>query len=327
VRTKVLFSERLDDGFLEALRREMPFENEVVAVKLHMGEPMNKNHLKAEEVKRFVDLLKTMGCKPFLFDTTVSYSGKRNSVKGYFEVAALNGFTEGSMGCPIVIGDEEHEVVKGKLEYRVAKKLCGVSVLVLTHVKGHPCSGIGAAIKNLGMGAMTKKTKSEIHEGGKPVYVGGCVLCGACVENCPVGAMKLNEEERRPEPSLAECQGCSNCTIVCPQKALKPRIATFDFLLAEAAKASVSKFRKVYFVNFLQRMARLCDCFDEPLEPVIPDIGILAGSDILAVEKATYDLIVKKEGKDVFRELNKKSFAEQLKAAEEVFQGEASRRI
>ncbi|MEM3648596.1 MAG: DUF362 domain-containing protein [Thermoproteota archaeon] len=319
MQTRVLFSKSLNDGFLEALRDEMPFENEVVAIKLHMGEPRNRNHLKPEEVKRFVDLLKKMGCKPFLFDTTVTYPGRRNSVEGYLEVAALNGFTEASMGCPIVIGDEEHEVVKGRLEYRVAKKLCNVSVLVLTHVKGHPCSSIGAAIKNLGMGAMTKKTKSEIHEGGKPVYVGGCERCGACVENCPVGVMKLDEDEKRPKPSLAECWGCSNCTMVCPREALKPRVATFDFLLAEAAKAATSKFRRAYFVSFLQRMTRFCDCNDEPMEPVIADIGIIAGSDILAVEKATYDLIVKKEGRDVFKELNKKSFKEQLKAAEKVF--------
>ncbi len=323
--TRVLFSESLDESFLGILRKEMPFENEVVAVKLHMGEPRNKNHLRAEDVKKFIDLLKRMGCKPFLFDTTVSYPGKRNSVKGYLEVAALNGFTEDFMNCPVVIGDGEHEVVKGKLKYQVAKKLCGISVLVLTHVKGHPCSGIGAAIKNLGMGAMTKKTKSEIHGGGKPVYVGGCVLCGACVANCPIGVIKLDEKMRRPKPSLAECQGCSNCTIVCPQKALKPRIATFDFLLVEAAKAAILKFRKTYFVNFLKRMAKLCDCFDEPLEPVIPDIGILAGSDILAVEKATHDLIIKREGRDVFKELNKKSFAEQLKAAEEVFRKPSSK--
>ncbi|MEM7826312.1 MAG: 4Fe-4S dicluster domain-containing protein, partial [Candidatus Aenigmatarchaeota archaeon] len=150
--------------------------------------------------------------------------------------------------------------------------------------------------------------------------VGNCILCKTCVENCPEGAMKLNEKEKRPQPSSG-CLGCSNCILVCPQKALKPKVATFDFLLAEAAKAAISKFKKVYFVNFLQRMAKLCDCYNQPLEPVISDIGILASSDILAIEKATYDLILEKEGRDVFKELNKKSFLEQLKAAEELKMG------
>lgn len=157
----------------------MPFENEVVAVKLHMGEPRNKNHLRAEDVKKFVDLLKKKGCKPFLFDTTVSYLGKRNGVKGYLEVAALNGFTEDFMNCPIAIGDEEHEVVKDMLEYQVAKELCNVFVLVLMHVKGHPCSSIGAAIKNLGMGAMTKKTlRSNLN-----LHIHCCPQCEYCYSN------------------------------------------------------------------------------------------------------------------------------------------------
>ena len=46
----VIFSTALDDNFLEVLSGEMPFKNEVVAIKLHMGEPRNRNHLKAEEV-------------------------------------------------------------------------------------------------------------------------------------------------------------------------------------------------------------------------------------------------------------------------------------
>jgi uncharacterized Fe-S center protein len=317
--SRIIFSESLNEEFLSKLEKEMPFENEIVAIKLHMGEPKNPNHLKPEEVKRFVDLLKKKNCKPFLFDTTVTYSGKRHSVEGYLEVAALNGFTEEKVGCPIVIGDEECEIVKGKIEYQIPKEICNVSVLVLTHVKGHPCTGIGASIKNLGMGCVTKKTKSDIHDSASPIYAGGCMLCGTCVENCPIGGIKLDKLRKRPV--FLDCWGCSNCTLVCPQKALKPRVASFDFLLAEAAKAAISKFKKVYYVNFLVRMAERCDCEDRELKPVIEDIGILAGSDILAIEKATHDLIIERNGKDVFKELNKKSFSLQLEAAKELKMG------
>ena len=48
----------------------------------------------------------------------------------------MNGFTEEKIGCPIVIGDEKCETVKGKIEYQIPKEICGVSVLVLSHVKG-----------------------------------------------------------------------------------------------------------------------------------------------------------------------------------------------
>jgi len=92
-------------------------------------------------------------------------------------------------------------------------------------------------------------------------------------------------------------------------------------LLAEAAKSAISKFKKVYYVNFLVRMAERCDCENKELKPVIKDIGILASSDILAIEKASYDLIIEKNGKDVFKELNKKPFSIQLEAAKELNMG------
>jgi len=325
--SNLLFSENLNESFLERLKKEMPFRNERVAIKLHMGEPRNKNHLKAEDVKKIVSLLKEMNCKPFLFDTTVSYPGKRSEKQGYLEVAALNGFIEDFIGCPIVIGDKEHETVKSKIEYEIPKEICRVSVLVLTHVKGHSCSSVGAAIKNLGMGAMTKKTKANIHDSSKPVYVGGCILCGTCVENCPEGLINLDKKNNRPNLPTNGCYGCSNCTIVCPQKALKPKVAIFDFLLAEAAKSAISKFNKVYFINVLQNLTKECDCYNHPIKPVMDDIGILAGNDIVAIEKASHDLIVKKAGRDIFKELNKKSFLLQIEQAEKFAMGSMQYRI
>jgi uncharacterized Fe-S center protein len=146
------------------------------------------------------------------------------------------------------------------------------------------------------------------------------MLCGTCVQNCPVNGIKLDKLVSK-RPIFLNCLGCSNCILVCPQKALKPKVATFDFLLAEAAKASISKFRKAYYVNFLVRMTERCDCVDMELKPVINDIGILAGSDILSIEKASYDLIIERNGKDVFKELNKKSFSIQLEAAKELKMG------
>ena len=313
---KLMFSEKLSKEFLEAIKREIPFRDEKVAIKLHMGEPKNKNHLKPEEVKEFVKILKELGCEPFLFDTTVNYNGKRHTKKGYKEVVKINGFDK--IGCPIVIGGREHEIVKGKLDYEVAKELCGVSVLVLTHVKGHVCTGIGGAIKNLGMGAMTKKTKGEIHHGGKPKYIGGCVLCKNCVRACPLDTMKVGKQG----PILPEhCYGCSNCVLACKHGAIKTNIAQFDFLLAEAAKSAIKKFKKVYYVNFLKTLAKECDCENKPLKPVMPDIGIVAGKNILSIEQASYDLIIKKAGEDIFKKLNKKSFNEQLKCAEQLKMG------
>lgn len=320
LKQKVWFSKDLDEGFLEVVKEEVPFKDEPVAIKLHMGEFGNPNHLNAKDVRKIVKILKEKNCKPFLFDTTVAYPGERSTKEGYIKMAAMNGFTEESVECPIVIGDIKHEEVRGKIKYEVAKELCGVSVLVLTHVKGHCCSGMGGAIKNLGMGGVTKNTKKEIHEGSKPVYIGGCVICGTCVDNCHANAITLDETEGRPNFSDG-CHGCSQCVLSCPQGALEPKASTLDFLLAESARATISKFKDIYYISILKNITDKCDCYNTPLKPVMGDIGVLASKDILAIEKASYDLIVKKAGRDIFKELNKKSLMEQVKFADELEMG------
>ncbi|MFH1106072.1 MAG: DUF362 domain-containing protein, partial [Candidatus Aenigmatarchaeota archaeon] len=150
---------KADNEFKEKLIEELPkfFKSkERIAVKLHMGEAENPNHLKPAFVKFVTDALKNAGAIPFLIDTTVRYRSPRNSVKGYLETARKNGFTKEFMGCDIVISNS-YVKSKGKyLTYEIAKELAEADgVLVLTHVKGHTCSGFGGAIKNLGMGALS----------------------------------------------------------------------------------------------------------------------------------------------------------------------------
>ena len=131
---RVLFSKTLNDQFLNLIKNNMPFRNERVFIKLHMGEPKNKNHIKPEDVKKFVLLLKELGCEPFLFDTTVIYESERRTINGYYTVSRKNGFTQELLGCPILISDLECENIKGKIEYEISKQICNASVFVLTHV-------------------------------------------------------------------------------------------------------------------------------------------------------------------------------------------------
>lgn len=193
--SKVFFSER-EDKFLINLKSELEnYFKGSVAVKLHMGEPGNKYFLKHGFVKKVVKILEENGASPFLFDSPVVYNSPRDSVQGYLEVVEKHGFT--SLGCPVIISDdsvEEEIVVDGKkVVFQVCKALADADgVLVLSHVKGHLCSGFGACIKNIGMGAMTKKTKGMIHSGGEPVYVSGCDLCGLCSKNCPTNNIRYD---------------------------------------------------------------------------------------------------------------------------------------
>ena len=63
--------------------------------------------------------------------------------------------------------------------------------------------------------------------------------------------------------------------------------------MAESAKAVCDYFgKKIVFINVLRRMSVDCDCAGtSAAEPTIPDIGILASTDILAIDQASIDLV------------------------------------
>lgn len=315
---KVFFSED-ENVFLEKLKSELKgYFSGKVAVKLHMGEPGNKYFLKPEFVKKIVKMLKDGGAEPFLFDSPVVYNSPRNSVKGYLEVVKEHGFD--SLGCPVSISDdfiEQELVVDGKkIVFQVCKILAEADgVLVLSHVKGHLCSGFGASIKNLGMGALSKKSKGMIHKGGEPVYVSGCTSCGICAKSCPTNNIRYGKQknifkkvfrnsEERPFFDKNWCCGCSNCVVVCPQKAIKAKTAIFNDLLSAGALAALNNFKKVFFVNVVKDISKLCDCMDDAGPLVSKDVGYLMSKDLTSIDKAAHDLIVKKSGKDVFKEIH-----------------------
>ena len=72
-------------------------------------------------------------------------------------------------------------------------------------------------------------------------------------------------------------------------------IAEEEFMerMTESTKATVDYFgRRICFVNVMRNISVSCDCEGCLAEPVVtPDIGILASTDILAVDQACVDLI------------------------------------
>jgi len=319
-----------ESGFEAALKKELPKRfkaGEKIAVKLHFGEPGNVTALRPEFVKRVVDALKAIGARPFLFDSPVSYPGPRNTVKDYEKAVIDMGFGEDKVGCQSVISDSVI-MVKGKgLTYGVCKTLADADgVLVLTHVKGHFCSGFGGAIKNLGMGALSKATKQEIHDGGKPEYISGCTLCGACEKSCPLDNIRY--DEGRPYFDKTWCCGCSDCVYACQFGALKARSGYgFDYLLSEGAGSALKNFKKAYFINEVRRITKDCDCFGKVQKPITDDVGILLSEDIVAIDKAAMDLINKQAGEDFFLKVHKKSPIVHIKEAEKLGMGGTEYRL
>ncbi len=288
-----------------------------IAVKIHFGEPGNKFALVPQQVKPLTDVLQQLGLNYFLYDSSVAYGGPRANPKSHKEAALAKGW--GALGE--IKTNDECAAQKGEyMTYQVCSELSKADgVLVVSHFKGHVCSGFGGAIKNLGMGALSVASKSAIHEGAKPVVDGECSLCGTCVDTCPVDGIRLEEY-----PHFDTCFGCSECIKLCPEQTLKVRLAFFDDLLADGASAAASTFKKAYYINFLTNIAESCDCDPGAKSIIAPDAGYLAGGDGVAVDQASYDVVAKRAGEDVFLKHNNKSGTEQIVAAQKFGMGSAA---
>lgn len=274
-----------------------------VAVKPHMGEAGNTTHVRPVFVKTVVDMVKEVGGDPFVTDTTVIYGRRRMTGSGYIEVARENGFYPDGLGCPIIIADgengDEGTTVHGEWnslsEMEVAQAVYDADAMIaITHVTGHGRAGLGGGIKNLAMGCVTKKGKIDQHCVMKPSFnKEECIACGSCVENCPAGAIYIDETAVF---NVEECYGCEMCEFICESGAWKPQIENipeFQTRLADAAAAVISTFAqdKIAYINFALDVTWHCDCTDFSDRPVVPDIGILASKDPLSIDQASWDLV------------------------------------
>jgi uncharacterized Fe-S center protein len=293
-----------------------------VAVKMHMGEPGNQFFPQPSLVKPMVAALQGAGASPFLTDTTVAYAGPRRTKEGYLATAKKHGFTLGNVGCEVIIDDTGVPTrVEGRV-YEVAAQLKEAQAIVgVSHVKGHIQTGMGGAIKNFGMGGVTRESKIAMHHGSRPVYrKDACTYCGVCAEMCPFEAITVEQGSWSRDKDA--CFGCGVCVDTCKQKALSYQDADLQFLLACSAKACLDG-KPGLFLNEMKRIARGCDC-DPGAGPVIcPDVGYVLGVDPVAVDAASLDLIDRvKPG--VFEKVNRINPRKQIKYGEEIGLGSSS---
>ena len=288
--TVVYFTEKREQlGEALALCGIAKFAGQKVPVKVHMGEPGNPYILSPELARTVVTAVKSAGGLPFLLDTTVAYRGERSYRQGYERVAHKHGFTHEAVGCDVVIADEGVPVTESSVALEVATPMYDATcMLVLSHVKGHIQAGFGGAIKNLGMGGVTKESKNLIHHNAEPVYhADECTLCGLCAEACPMGAITVDDTW---SINRNWCPGCGKCVLTCNAGALSFKVMSLNQGLAISARAC-TKGKTVLYANSLHNIADVCDCDPNPREIVCPDVGYLIGTDAAAVDAATLDLI------------------------------------
>lgn len=320
---KVVFfteKQKLSDA-LENFNLES-FKNKKVPVKLHMGEIKNKYFPRPKFVKHVVDALKKININPYLFDTTVAYKALRSTKLGYMKSAKIHGFTKKKIGCEIVIDDRGKNIEIENRNYEVANHIYDSNhIFALSHVKGHVATGFGGAIKNFGMGGVTKQTKRRMHDGSRPIYhKDKCTYCGVCAEVCPFDAIKVKENSWKR--SDRKCFGCGVCVENCTQSGLDFKDTSIQYTLACSAKACVQN-KNVIYLNEVKRISRSCDC-DPFAGPIIcPDIGYLVSDDPVAIDMASLDLINNIKP-DVFIKENKVDPEKQIKYGEEIGLGSTS---
>jgi len=320
--SELIFTEDLDTAVLERELDKQFSKGETIAVKLHYGEPGNKTSLGPEYAKTIVDVLKKIGCRPFLFDSSVVYPSPRKTVEGHKKSAEVQGFTEMTIGCPIIFTDDSIPVKTEYMEMQVCKPLKDADgMIVLTHTKGHACGGMGGAIKNLGMGGVSRETKGAIHEAANAQYVEGCTQCKICEKVCSMNFIKVTDK-----PEFNSCFGCGACIDNCPAGALTVKEYPWDTLISASAKAVIED-QKVFYINILKNITPKCDCWSNPGKPVVKDIGVLYGTDIVSIDKASIDMINNKAGRDIFKELYYRSAMTQVVEAERLSMGKLQYKV
>ncbi|MFQ6031478.1 MAG: DUF362 domain-containing protein [Candidatus Zixiibacteriota bacterium] len=331
-------------------------KGELVPIKMHLGNLGAHHTIRPNYIRLVVDHLKKVGAKPFVTDSV------RVRAYEYLEVANQMGYNPLSLGAPVIIADgifglDSIKVKAGEIlkELYIPSAIYdATSMMVLTHVKGHIDSSYAGAIKNLAMGCVTAVPRGcEWKDGGRGKMhfqmeqelmswnESLCTFCGICANNCPQDAIEVKADLKMQNSHYFKvdersCWRCGRCVRVCPEGALTvpTSMENFQISLAEATKAVLSTFKsgKVFYINFLMDIQPECDCMPISDTPVVQDQGILLGDDIVAVDKASLDLIVKaqplpyskaegikvEEGSDVLSMIHRKDAKVQIEAAEKM---------
>ena len=285
-------------------------KQDFVAIKIHVGEKKNTTHVKPELVKELVARVQAKGGQAFLTETSTLYKGERENGVKHILHAHRHGFSIEKTGAPFIMadglaGNTEYEVaVDGELHQnvKIAREIVAAdAMLVVSHPTGHPAAGLGACIKNLGMGLASRMGKMRQHSAMLPeVNEETCQYCQKCIKWCPQDA--IVEQNGKAYIITDKCIGCGECLAVCRFDAVKyDWNAESGFMqrsMAEHAYGIIKeKQGKAVYFNVMIDMTKDCDCFSVKQEKCIPDIGILVSTDPVAIDKATLDLTAQAHGK------------------------------
>lgn len=286
---------------------QIDMDGKFAAIKLSFGELGNISYLRPNYAKAVADVVKELGGKPFLTDCNTMYPGRRKNALEHLECAWENGFTPLTVGCPILIGDGLKgtddiavPVVGGEYvkEARIGRAVMDADVFIsLTHFKGHEMTGFGGTIKNIGMGCGSRAGKTDQHSSGKPhINQDLCRGCRRCLRECANSALVFDAASKKMSVNQENCVGCGRCLGSCNFDAILFDNDTANELLncrmAEYTKAVVDG-RPCFHISLVVDVSPFCDCHGENDVPILPNLGMFASFDPLALDQACVDACLK----------------------------------
>jgi uncharacterized Fe-S center protein len=275
------------------------------ALKIHFGEAGNTGYIKPPWLAGLIWEIRQKTPHAFLTDSNTLYVGNRSNSIDHLRLAWSHGFTPEATGLPVIIADgligrdkQEPKSAQARTSSsKIASAILDADALVcLTHVTGHIQTGLGAAIKNTGMGCASRAGKLEQHSVTHPrVQAKQCRNCSVCMSFCPEAAIEQAEGHVVIDP--AKCIGCGECLVVCKFGAIKMKWDEDSLRLqekmAEYARRVAAHFKdKAVYVNFLIQVTKDCDCMAKTRKSITEDVGILAALDPVAADQASADLLV-----------------------------------
>lgn len=306
---------------------DIDMEEKFVAIKLHFGELGNISYLRPNYAKAVADTVKELGGKPFLTDCNTLYPGSRKNAIEHLYCAWENGFTPLTVGCPVIIGDglkgtddiiipvEGGEYIK---EAKIGRAVMDADIFIsLTHFKGHEMTGFGGAIKNIGMGCGSRAGKKDQHCDGTPAINSElCRGCKKCLKECANNGLVFDEKNRKMTVNAKNCVGCGRCVGACNFDAVSfedySAIPILNKRMAEYTKA-VLQGRPNFHISLVVDVSPNCDCHGENDIPILPNIGMFASFDPVALDRACADACLKSApvpGSQLYNNIHSEGFVD-----------------
>lgn len=271
-------------------------EGKVVAVKIHEGTGVGFTTVRPIFIRGVIEKIKGVGGEPFVTGGI-----------GWPVHSKVRGYTEEVLGAPLFPGagvTDQYLVSRDTGDEDLpAVEVCGniahaEAMVVVSHAKGHGHCGFGGTLKNLGMGCVSRRSRDEIHrlmDTGFSWKGDQCMRCKQCVQNCPTGAVRFKANDTL-DIFLHDCRYCMHCVTSCPTGAIAIDMRTYRIFqkgLALASRAVLEGFSRgrLLFINVIMDVTPLCDCWGFSSQAIVPDVGIMASRDPVAVDQATLDVI------------------------------------